>query len=372
MSKLYYRGDIIFLYVKFYDSNNNVAKNVNNPQVRILHESMGNIYEDLEWTNLKHLNRNEYYLNYKIPEDSKYGLYDIIYYGEIDGKEATIIETFHIINKSEQYKNAIKIYGDINDGRNKIPLSNVNVQIMTSDGLYNTESYTHENGYWESYLYPGEYICKFFKEGYKEIVTNIQLGNESTEIQFNNISMESTIPNINGNGIYEIKDSYILKNGIPLDNLKVDAYNLMEPETICATNITNNKGEWKLFLDTGYYFLKVTGNSMNQNFDKTFRLKVEDDGKYELEDMDNNKAVAKNESYLSNGNGSQKYTDTIFDKSGNPIIDVQVVMLKNNQPIAETYTNAAGKFEFNLDSGQYCLDIYHPSFKDMPPIKINI
>lgn len=372
MPKLYYRGEMVFLYVKFYNSDNQPAKLVDNPMVRILHESSGNIYEDLSWEPLINLSNNEYYLNYTIDSSAEYGLYHIVYKGEVEGKEASIIESFHVIAKSEEYKNAIKLYGYINDIKTSIPLDGVSVEISTRDGLYHTTSYTHNNGYWESYIYPGEYICRFYKDGFKEIITNIQVGNENSEIQFNNISMESNVVDQSGNGIYEIKDIYTLKNGIPLDGLEVSVYNLVDPKIICATTLTDSKGEWILHLDSGYYFLKVKGNSMNQDFDKTFRLKIQDDGEYFLEDMDENRAIAEKTSRLTNGDGLISYTDNIVDRNGNPIIDVQVVALQNNSPIAECYTDATGKFEFNLNSGEYYLDIYHPMFNDLPLIKINI
>jgi hypothetical protein len=89
MSKLYYKGDLVFLYIKFFDINGKPAEKVENPKVRILHSKKDNIYEDLPWTKMNKLtSENEFYVNYSVPFDSECGMFDIIYYGEINGKIA--------------------------------------------------------------------------------------------------------------------------------------------------------------------------------------------------------------------------------------------------------------------------------------------
>lgn len=371
MSKLYYKGETIFLYVKFFNKDNTPAINVINPKVRILHVQSGNIYEDLPWSKLTNLSDNEYYFNYEIPYDNNCGQYDVIYYGEINNEVATVIESFHVINKSETYVDSIKLYGYVDDNLNKTPLSNVGVEINSTDNVYLTQSYTKENGYWEAYIYPGEYICTFIKEGFKETITNIQLGNENTEVKFNNISLESNQLKTCGNGVCKVTDSYILKNGIPLNGLKIEAFNIMNPSILCATDITDNRGKWTIYLDPAFYFLKVTGNSMNQDFDKTFRLRINDDCKYVIEDMDDNKAVVR-ENNLNSGSGPIIHKDIISDNNGNPIVDVQVTAYKSGNPIAQCYTDSAGKYELFLEHGNYVIDIYHPSFKDIPEITITV
>lgn len=373
MSNVYFRGDIVFLYIKFYDKNNNIIKNIQNPKVRILHENNEQIYEDLPWTDLNKLSEFEYFYNYKIPSNGKFGLYDVIYKGDYNGESAIKVDTFHVINRTEDYKNAIKIYGYIDDEASKTPLTSVNVKINSLNEAYSTESYTHIDGNWESYLYPGEYICTFSKEGFETETINIQLNDENNEIKFNNISMKSIIKKTSGNGAYKINDNYILKNGIPLDGLKVEVFNILKINEVIASTLTNNKGEWELFLDPGYYMLKVTGDSMNMIFNKTFTLKVKDDGEFTINDLENNRAELSENSSLDNGNGSKKYSDIITDKSNNPIVDVQVTVSDiNNNIIAESYTDIKGKFEFNLDPGEYYLNIYHPNFKETQSIKITI
>lgn len=371
MSKIYNKGDKIFLYIRFVDKTGNYVSNVQNAKVRILHQQNENIYEDLEWTPMNQLSPTEYFYNYDIPYDSDCGLYDIIYHGEIDGKDAVMIESFHVINKSEQYQNAIKLYGYVNDDINNIPLGNVSIEIIDYEGIYYTQSFTKENGYWEAYIYPGEYEVKFKKQGFIETVVNVQIGDENNEIHFNNITLESERVKMCGNGAYEITDSYVLKNGIPLDGLIVSAYDITNPMQIVASDITDNKGCWKIFLDSGFYFLKVIGNSMGNDFDKTFRLNVADDGKYTLDDMNDNKATIR-EDFIGQGNGTICYSDVINDRHGNPIVDVQVNAYIGSKLIAQCYTDIMGKYELHLDPGEYTIEIYHPSFKDIADFKINI
>lgn len=369
MAKIYNKGEALFLYIKFDDvKKDSIIKDV---KVRILHEKDENIYEDLEWTEMLALSKNEYYFNYIIPFDADCGLYDIIYNGDVDGKPASMIETFHVINKSEIYDDAIKIYGYIDDSMNNLPLSDVSIEITSNDDIYNTRSYSKENGYWETYLYPGEYTCYFKKQGFQELCINIQIGNENNEMQFNNITLESTQLKTCGDGAYKISDSYSLKNGIPLDGLEVKVFNIFNPTEQVAKDITNSKGVWTVFLDPGNYFLKVSGVSMNNEFDKTFRLNVKDDGKYVIEDMTENKAAIRSE-YISNGEGSIKYTDRILDKYENPIVDVQVTAYQNDKIIAQSYSDITGKYELFLDAGEYMIDIYHPSFKEIAEFKITL
>ena len=365
MSKLYYKGETIFLYVRFYDENQIPANNVIDAKVRILHEKNGNIYEDMPWIKMNNISNNEYYSKFRVPYDFDCGLYDIIYQGTINGKEATIIESFHVINKSEIYENAIKLYGYINDDTNQCNLSNVSIEIISNDGQYVTQSYTGHDGYWETYLYPGDYMCNFIKEGYNELNVNFQLGNENNEVLFNNVSLESNQKRLCGNGLCKISDSYILKNGIPLDGLNVNVYSIEDPINTIATSITDRSGQWTVFLDPGYYLLKVTGESMNHIFDKVFRLKIDDDLNYDLENIESNKAIL-NSSNLNEGNGTILHQDYVYDSKGNPIPDVQIIAYLNNSPVAECYTDVSGKYIMYLNPGKYQLDIYHPSFNQFP------
>ena len=200
MSKKYYNGDKVLLYVRFFDNNSNIQSVVEEPRVRILHANKGELYEDLEWTPLKKMGEGEYYNKFTIPFDADNGIYNIIYSGILNGEEVKTIEEFHVVRKSEHYSNAIKVYGYIDESYSNKPLDDVNISISSYDKMYYTESNTSFDGKWETYLYPGEYLINFEKEGYELLSTSFELGTDSKEIQFNNITLKS----------FDLKNNYAL------------------------------------------------------------------------------------------------------------------------------------------------------------------
>lgn len=365
MSKLYYKGETVFLYINFQ------SNNVVDPKVRILHEHMGDVYEDLPWTKMSKIINGEYAAKFVIPYNCDNGIYNIFYNGITDGKKCQHIEQFHIIDKSKIYSDAIKLYGNITSSYDNLPLNDVEIQVRSCDGIYYTQSSSLFDGYWQTFVYPNSYNIIFKLDGFKTFETNFEIGFDSREINFGNVVLESNIKKLCGNGICEVSDSYILKNGIPLDGLQVNAMSIDNPTEIIAQDITNNRGEWKIFLDPGYYLLRVTGNSMNLEFNKVFRLKVTPELSFELDDMENNKIQAQDE-YLSNGDGPIDYEDFIYNKQGKPIPDVQVNIFKGSTLIAECYTDMKGRYIFHLDHGKYQVSLYHPQYKELPKFSINL
>ena len=371
MSKRYFKGEKVLLYVKFFASNFNIETEISEPKVRILHENKGELYEDLEWSPLKKMGNGEYYAKYTIPYDADNGMYNIIYSGIINGEPSQTIEEFHVVEKSEFYPNAIRIYGYIDDSYSGKPVDSVNISISSNDGMYYTESSTSFDGQWETFLYPGNYYITFKKDKFEILETSFELGTDSKEVQFNNITLQSKKRRLCGEGICEVSDNFVLKNGIPLDGLIVEAYDIDNIEKLCATCKTNNKGEWKIFLDPGFYILKVKGNSMDADFDKSFRLRIDDDCEYDLEDMESNK-IKPQVSYMSNGEGPIDYQDILTDKLGNPIADAQVNIIVGNRIIAECYTDLTGRYIFHLYHGRYTVRIYHPNFSTLKDFIITI
>lgn len=370
-SNLYRRGDTVFLYVKFKNQNGQPATNVVNPMVRIVHEKNGNIVDDLPWTNLNKFSDSEYIYSFKIPYDADYGLREVLYVGEVDGKIARVIEDFHIVPTSTLGDNILKITGLVHQLRTGYPLIGVNIKVTNlDDSEVFAETFTKDDGSWECYLYPGEYKFVFSKFGFKPVTQIVQIENSEngkTEFIFNNIALESELDSKKGNGIYIVNDRYVLNNGIPLNNLKVECYNILDLNSgPIAEDITNDDGEWQLYLDPGMYMLKVYGNSMNQDFDYIFRLKVEDNGEFHFENISSNIAVANEDTNLTQGNGSIKVEDYVQDHKGNPIIDVQVNVFHPNDLntiIAQDYTNVEGKWTVYLDPGEYVFEFYHPEFE---------
>lgn len=368
MSSLYYRGDSIFLYTQFMDENE-VPCSAANVKARILHDKAGTVYQDLEWTNMQQMSVNEYYYNFKIPHDADTGQYQIIYSGEINGKVAYIVEVFHTIARSDKYPNAIKVYGYMHDIYTTAQLIDAVISIydsFTNEITY--QSMSNLDGYWEAFLYPGEYRFSFIKNGYITLDITAQIGDQNTEIEFNNVGLENVQSHQNGHGMYSIKDSYVTKYHVPLRGLTISIANIKNPSEIVATDTTDIDGNWECFLDQGIYIMKITGSASGKEYNKTFRIKVEDGGDFKFEDLSKNVAmVAPNT--ISSGIGSSSINDIVKDRDGNPIIDVQVnvfkkgVALDDKNILAQSYTDVQGKWSFNLDPGEYVIEYYHPKFK---------
>lgn len=367
-SKVYYRGDTVFLYTKFRDENNNIINPIN-PRVRILHDNDGDLYEDLPWTVLNE-NDNEYFNNFVIPFNADLCQYQIIYCGDINNEPQYSFETFHVISKSDKYEDTTKLFGYVYDSKDNSYLLDVNINIYnmeTNEKVSQTLS-NHE-GYWEAYVYPGLYTFKFNKIEFSEFAINAEIGDEHNEIQFNNIGLDNLNDISTGNGIYKVTDTYVTKKGTPLNNLNINIYSILEMSKLVASDITDDNGVWNCYLNPGIYVIKINGLALGKDFDRTIRLKVDESGQYAFEDVTNNNVNVKN-SY-SNGIGSKKIFDYVKDKYGNPLVDIQVNAFKKGDNlidqniIAQDYTDVSGKWNLNLDPGEYVIEYYHPNFKSI-------
>lgn len=371
MSNLYYRGDTILLYVKFKDQDGNPATNVIDPVVRVVHEKGGKIINDLDWASLIRLSNSEYFYSLQISHDADYGFREVIYSGTIEGKTAQVVEDFHVIPNQTFGSNVVKIYGIVNQLRTGYPLIGANVKVSSADEseIY-SETFTKEDGSWECFLYSGEYKFSFFKMGFEPQELIAQINDEQTEIRFNNVSLESESDKNKGKGVYTVSDKYQTKYGMPLNGLSVQAislYNMLGGPV--AEDVTNDDGEWSLFLDPGIYLLKIEGESMGEEYSYTFRLKVDDEGETQFENLSNNVAMASDEEFVGKGDSEDVntliVTDYVKDSQGNPIIDVQVNIFSPSNPdkiIAQDYTNVEGKWEVYLHPGKYVFEFYHPEF----------
>ena len=369
MSNLYYRGDNIFLYTQFIDQDGNPCA-ASDVKVRILHDNNGTIMAYLNWKSMQQMSLTEYFYNYKIPNAANTGIYQIQYTGKINGENACIVEAFHVIARSDKYPNAIKIYAYINDIRTTVALIDSKINIYDAlTGLISYQSLSNLDGYWEAYLYPGEYRFSFVREGYNTLDIVAQIGDEHTEIQFNNIGLENESASNKGNGMYPVGDRYVNKRSIPLSNLAISIVNTNNPTVPVASDTTDKDGNWQCFLDPGTYLMKVNGKAQGSNFNKTFRIKVENDGKFTFEDLSKNIAAAVPQTNVTSGSGSASLKDVILDKNNNPIVDVQVnafkkgAVLDDKNIIAQTYTDVLGEWELNLEPGEYVIEFYHPKFK---------
>lgn len=370
MSNLYYRGDNIFLYTQFTDQAGNPCP-ASDVKVRILHDNNGTIMAYLNWKSMQQMSPTEYFYNYKIPNAANNGIYQIQYVGKVNGDNACVVEAFHVIARSDKYPNAIKIYGYIHDIRTTVALIDSKISIydiLTGQIIY--QSISNLDGYWEAYLYPGEYRFSFIREGYNIMDIVAQIGDEHTEIQFNNVGLENELASNKGNGMYPVSDRYVNKRSIPLSNLSINIFHANNPGgDPIARDTTDKDGNWQCFLDPGTYLMKVDGKAQGSNFNKIFRIKVENDGKFTFENLSKNVATAVPQTNIVPSTGSASLSDVVQDRNGNPIVDVQVnvfhtgVVLDDKNIIAQTYTDVHGKWELNLDPGTYVIEFYHPKFK---------
>ncbi|MNJ90194.1 hypothetical protein D3C87_77880 [compost metagenome] len=379
MSKVYHRGEDLFLYVIFKDEKNKVISNIMDPTVTIVYEKNGSeeiLIADQPLNIMSNLNA-EYYFNYTLPDDLHYSIYQIIYEGKYEEQIIRVVEEFHVIPSSESYDNAVKVYGFVH--QSEYPLIGVTVVVNNDiDSKVIAKSYTREDGLWETYLYPGEYDFTFSKFGFNDQTFRIQLGTDYDEIQFDNVTLESEIDMKKGNGIFKISEKYMRKDGTPLNGLNVRVFNTFNIEQIYAECITNNSGEWELFLDSGIYLLKVEGDSLAENFDQVFRLKIDQNGKATFEDLSQNVAlpiIIMDDIDEGDPNLPEniEVSDVVTDINGLPIIDVQLcVYSKNdcNRLIAQSYTDVSGRWTIYVKPGSYKFEFYHPEFNEFSEDRI--
>jgi len=365
---LYNVGEQIFLFAKFENDINNMSF-INEPTVQIFFIKNGKTIEILN-VKMQTINFIEYYYNFTLPLNLDFGQYQIIYNGFVNGKEHKIYETFYVINNSYN-DNPIRIFGYIYDSKNHKELTDVEIQIINE--FDNTNYYIVNNfiGQWECYLHSGDYKFIFKRKGYKTQEVIAKINDVLQNIEFSNVIMEEVTNDILGNGIYEITNQYITKDGQPIEKLNINIYNVNDLNNLLIDTKTDSNGKWVAYLDEGLYLLKVFGIMSGKEYNKIFRLKVRNNGEFYFENISKN-ISSENSIFYPNGKGLYKFIDYIYDKNNKPICDVQVNILHNNQIQYQSYTDLTGKFEFNLDIGKYKVEFYHPSFKTIiKDIEIN-
>lgn len=356
---LYNVGEPIFLFAKFENDISNMSF-VNEPIVQILFIKNEQIIEILN-AKMQTNNFIEYYYNFTLPLNLDFGQYQVVYSGFVNGKEHKIYESFYVLNNSYD-NNPIRVYGYVYDDKTHKELTDVEINIINEFDGVNYYVINNLIGQWECYLYAGDYKFIFKRKGYKTQEIIVKINDVLQNIEFNNVVMEEITNNVLGNGIYEISDQYITKNGQPLENLNINIYNVNDLNNLIVDTKTNDDGKWIAYLDTGLYLLKVFGITSGKEYNKVFRLKVKNDGTFSFEDISKNTS-SDSSIFYPNGNGMYKFIDYIYDKKNKPICDVQVNILYNGNIKYQSYTDLAGKFEFNLDIGKYEVEFYHPSFK---------
>ena len=351
----YYPGDDIVLYSRF--DNTESTSFLTIPTVEIYYNN-----ECILNTQMQTVDYIDYYYTYTLPMDAKYGQYEVVYNGFYNNNINKIFETFYVLNYQSTV-NPIRLYGKINDYRTHDYIENVEVEIINTVDNIKYICYANLIGEWECYVYAGNYKFIFKKPGYKTQEVIAKISNDLQQQEFNNVLLEKITNDILGNGLFEIKEQYLLKDGQPIENLDVLIYNTKDLVNAIVKTKTNDDGYWYAYLDEGNYLLKLNGKFNGSEYNKTFRLRVFNNGTFNLQDISTNYAT-KNTVFISNGNGPIDYIDYVLDKNQNPIIDVQVNILKSNKDILyQCYTDQDGKFIFHLEKGNYDIEYYHPSFK---------
>ena len=374
---------------------------------RILHDDDGVIYEDLSWTDMLKMGNNEFYYNFCIPYDLKPGQYQIIYQSEYNvkyydpvrriyytdeqleelkfnkknkNKIAHSLEIFHVNNYSTLYEDVVKIMGYVNYAYTTVPAEDARISIYETNTETNIEykvyqSLTDREGYWEAYLYPNQYKFVFSRNGYNDQTVYTEITDDNNHLQFETISLDKDT-NTRGKGLFKITDSFNMKTGQPLYNLSISIASTLNPnEEIISTN-TDKDGIWEVYLNDGYYIMKVTGTVEGANFDRIFRLKVLPDGTFTMDNITNNLLTDANIPIINNGIGKLKIQDVLQDRWNNPINDVQVNVFYKNDVLAEEnirvqdYTDANGIYTLYLDPGSYIFEYYHPNFNVITEMKI--
>lgn len=374
MNNVYHNNDTVFLYVKFICDNL-----VENAKFKIVHKDSNNVIEDVQWTKMEQMGNNEFYYNYQINNFIN-GEYQIIYIGDNENTQLHSSEKIYIVNKGLNFNNEydsnynvdsniIKIYGYVYDNKLNIPIPDCDVMVIDDNNII-TQSSTDYAGKWENYIYPGEYKIIFKKQNFESKELVLEINNSNSELQLDNINLSFDLNNNRGTGIYTIEDYYISKDGSPICNLYVNAFDINNPTEKIAYDITNEEGKWMLFLNDGNYLLKIYGNYNGYEYNSTLRLKVGSDGEFSFDNLSNNVIDYNyNENLITNGCGDIVVEDIVLNSNNQPIVDVQVnafikgKALEEKNIIAQTYTDLDGKWQLNLKEGKYIIEYYHPYFQ---------
>ena len=373
--------------------------------VRILHDMDGEIYEDLEWTPLKKLSTNEFYYNFCIPYTFTPGQYQVIYKStysvkyfstktkqqltddELDKinfnkynktKVAYAKESFYVIVHNDIYENVIKVFGTVNYAKSTIPAEDVRISVYELSNQQQEkkiyQSLTERDGTWEVYVYPGQYRFNFYRRGYLEENIYATISDDAQQQPFENVALTNG-DSSQGTGIFKIFDNYHTKNGQPINGLTVQAFDILNPTVSIATDVTNDKGFWELFLNEGTYLLKVRGYFNNIDFGRTFRLKVLQNGEWHFEGL-NITLTDADINNINRGSGQFKIKDVLIDRFNNPIGEIQVNIfpataanLNDESIIAQDYSDGNGEYIVYLDPGTYIFEYYHPNFATYTVVK---
>ena len=223
-------------------------------------------------------------------------------------------------------------------------------------------------------MYPNQYKFVFSRNGYNDEIIYTEITDDNNHLLFETISLNNGSV-IQGNGLFRITDSFTTKTGQPLYKLHITVFDIINPTLKIAETYTDDNGIWELYLDEGFYILKINGTLENAEFNRIFRLKIQPDGTFMMDNITGNILTDSNMPLINNGIGRLKIMDIIQDRWNNPINEVQVNVFYQNDTIceenirAQDYTDSNGKYILFLDPGTYIFEYYHPNFNVITELK---
>ena len=356
----YNKGDSIPLYVEF--KFNDEIVNVDTPRVRVLHEIDEKIYEDLPWKVMKPF-ADGYIYNLDSNTLDVIGEYVAVYEGMYNSEKLNNVEAFELTvpNILEQESiDKIKIYGFVDDLNEHKLLKDVKIKIKNLvDGNIVHQTLSDYSGRWEAYCFAGEFEFEFSLAGYETKILQVQVGDENSEVQFNNISLENQKDKILGSGMFKIEDSFTDKMGLGIKDISINVYSLDDTNKPLLTTTTDSYGKWKAFLDSGSYLIKI---KLPSGVEKILSMTIDSEGKASIKEtkQSNSKSIQN----INTTFGNKCVSDYIKDAHGNGLENVRISVFKNDQNIGETYTDINGYFTLNLDNGVYKIVCSKEKFKE--------
>jgi len=384
------RGDLVPLYHVFTDDEGTLVI-VDSAEVRMLHEQGEDIYEDMPWTAMK-----PFADGFAAPLDTGEhtqadGVYVLVYRGHLDDKEYTDSEEI-VVGQPKVDTTAVKVrvMGLVLNGGTGKPLGDVTVRVVTDGGALSTEVTTNFAGQWYAKVAPGDYTVTFACKGFGGRELRARVGDNNAETQFATVTLEPDNEAFRGHGAHRVVDVFTDKHDLGLSGMNMSVAAADAPDVTVAECTTNDRGEWRLHLDTGEYLarLMLPGGEL-----KVFRLTVDDRGGHTLTEFKSAVAVQPTgeREELFNGSGAVAVHDVVVNSHGAGVPGVvvkayaQIVLSEttvdeNGQEVTTTtetlkfeyvagdVTNALGEFTLNLDKGTYRMTFDGEGFKHLEQI----
>lgn len=251
----YKRGDTYILYANFTDRDGSpIDPDLPQGSIYYVNEAVNYpLAEDIPMTKLA---KGIYYAAYKIPKDADCGTYLATVRCIINEKPTQGAETFVVGSPNGNAgTNLISVVGVLNDNNNS-PLDKVQISATQSnEEIARTNS--DPNGQWGLRLAPGDYNLHINREGYLAQLREIKVPSDQSWVNLDTIELKPKTETIDqGDGNRKVTDTVKYRDGGPLLNVRVRAYDINDPDKIIAQDYTDETGRWILYLDPGRY--KIT------------------------------------------------------------------------------------------------------------------